>query len=550
MKLYKESFGVLLKNRILWFVIITYNLINVIRICLYSDIGAEVSILKYTKEIVLLSPQILILYLIISYEFISMQYRENIEECCSITLKGYGRKIEISQIKVMISVLLFNYITLSFFALFLTYKAFNVNGITDIDYLAGKHIIWCLFVNIFLIGLIGILLGALISRIKKRMWGYVIIMIVVLITSYLLTEISTMIMVLSDYSINLFSYLDILNIITPGLNFKTNDALGFPIMTYRVFLIIFWNAFLFLVILVRNSQKKICTKTIICGLICIITFVGYALPSSRIDMSFNSKGSAMADQHYYGVEEYRIDEQNANFKVDQYIMKFEIKRLLEAQVKMVVSDILSEYKFTLSHSYNVESVSDENGNKMPFEHKGDALIIYNKNSGTDTIIIKYNGSNEAYYANTQGINLHGSFPYYPIPGFHQITDDGVFMNQVFLEKEAYFDIVVETKKKVYSNLNECKKNHFMGESNGVTLLSGLYNQQEKNDIRIVYPPLMGWNEKDINMVISAAEKGGYSGCTIFITPNMNRQDDALNSEQIITRNYFENVEMLRDNYPI
>ena len=40
----------------------------------------------------------------------------------------------------------------------------------------------------------------------------------------------------------------------------------------------------------------------------------------------------------------------------------------------------------------------------------------------------------------------------------------------------------------------------------------------------------------------AAVEGGYGESQIFITPNMNRQDDAISKEQIISNGYFEYVE--------
>ena len=68
--------------------------------------------------------------------------------------------------------------------------------------------------------------------------------------------------------------------------------------------------------------------------------------------------------------------------------------------------------------------------------------------------------------------------------------------------------------------------------------------QKRTSVRIVYPPLIGWSDENLDTVAKAAVKGGYGESQIFITPNMNRQDDALSKEQIITRNYFETVKDL------
>ena len=72
----------------------------------------------------------------------------------------------------------------------------------------------------------------------------------------------------------------------------------------------------------------------------------------------------------------------------------------------------------------------------------------------------------------------------------------------------------------------------------------MYTSTERYGVRIVYPPLIGWSNSSLDTVAKAAVKDGYGECQIFITPNMNRQDDAVSKEQIITRNYFETVKDL------
>ena len=118
------------------------------------------------------------------------------------------------------------------------------------------------------------------------------------------------------------------------------------------------------------------------------------------------------------------------------------------------------------------------------------------------------------------------------------------VKQYMGKKDADFDVHIKSFKKIYSNLEEIGKGHFAGKSNGATLVSGLYTSTEKHGVRIVYPPLIGWSDENLDTVAKAAVKGGYGESQIFITPNMNRQDDALSKEQIITRNYFETVKDL------
>lgn len=551
MELYKQSVKLFWKRKILWIPLVAYNLWNMTRIYWYVREELDIELLSHTRDILLLCPQILVLYLILSYEFFSERYRTGLEESTRTTAMGFGSKPAIVQAAVMISVLLLNYLVLTVFDLALTAASFQANGMEGQEQLtmAARYICQCFFINVFLIGLIGVLLGMVLSKIEKRAMGYAAIMVTVLITSYLLTEIATMVMVLSDYAVNLFNLLDMFNIMTPGLKFMPNSALGFPMMPYRVCLILFWNLALLLTLLLRDSQKKLSGKSLACLVLCALAFVGYVLPSSRVDMGLSDTGSAMADQHYYGVGNYRIGEQEGGFDVEKYVMELSVHRTLKAKVKMDVSKKLEEYRFTLSHSYDVQKVTDGEGRPMEFCRDEDALLINNRKAKTKTMVLEYTGANEAYYANSQGMNLRGSFPYYPMAGYRQITDDGAIMNQLFLEKDAEFDIEVSTGKTVYSNLEQDSRGHFVGKSNGATLVSGLYAKTERNGVEIVWPPLSGWGEEGLDMVTKAAKEGGYGNSKIFITPNMNRDDDAVSQEQIITRNCFDSMESLQEGYP-
>ncbi len=551
MELYKQTIKLFCKRKILWISLVTYNLWNMARIYWHAREVFDIELLSHTGDILLLCPQILVLYLILSYEFFSERYRTGLEESARTTAMGFSNRPAIAQMMVMVSVLLLNYLVLTGFDLALTAASFQANGMKGWDQLAmaAQYICQCLFINVFLIGLIGIFLGMVLSKIEKRAMGYAAIMVTVLVTSYLLTEIATMVMVLSDYAVNLFNLLDVFNIMTPGLKFMPNSALGFPMMSYRVCLILFWNLTLMLILLLRDSQKKLSGKSLVCLTLCAAAFIGYILPSSRVDMGLSSTGSAMADQHYYGVGNYRIGEREGGFDVEKYAMDLSVHRTLKAKVKMDVSKNLEEYRFTLSHSYDVKKVTDGQGRPMGFHRDKDALLIDNRKAKTKTIIVEYAGANEAYYANSQGMNLHGSFPYYPMAGYHQITEDGAIMNQLFLKNDAEFNIQVSTGKTVYSNLKQDSRRHFTGKSNGPTLLSGLYAKTERNGVEIVWPPLSGWGEEGLDMVTKAMKEGGYGDSKLFITPNMNRDDDAVSQEQIITRNCFDSMESLQEGYP-
>ena len=544
MELYIEELKRLKKNKLLWIVILIYTLYNLISIFRYEYSVLDVNDgLDPTRQILFLCPQIFILYLVTGYEFLSEQYRVGINESITATAGGCTGRNVFAGLMVMVSVLFVNYAVFTGFDIAVTNAIFDTKNITGATAMAALYIAKSLFINIFLIGLIGISAALVISKIQKRIAAYAVIMAVIFASSYMMSEVANMLMILSDYAVNLFDILDIFNIMVPGLNFISNFAIGFPEMTYRICLILFWSALLITIYLIAGNSK-ITLKNAICVIVCICCFIGYALPSSRVDMGLSSTGSAMADQHYYEFAGYKLKNEEGGFDVDRYTMELDTRRLLKAKVTMEVSEPLEKYKFTLAHSYEIRAVYDEGGRSMKYDRDKDALTVYSNDSNTKRITVEYRGANEAYYSCSQGVNLRGSFPYYPVAGFRSITRDGMIMNALFLEKDADFDVHIKSFKKVYSNLEEIEKGYFAGRSNGATFVGGLYTSTERYGVRIVYPPLIGWSNSSLDTVAKAAVKGGYGGSQIFITPNMNRQDDAVSKEQIITRNYFETVKDL------
>lgn len=544
MELYIEELKRLKKNKLLWIAILIYTVYNFISIFRYEYSVLDVNDgLDPTRQILFLCPQIFILYLVTGYEFLSEQYRAGISDSITATAGGCTGRNVFAGFMVMASVLFVNYAVFAGFDIMVTNAIFDAKNITGANTMAALYIVKSLFINIFLIGLIGISAALVISKIQKRIAAYAVIMAVIFASSYMMSEIANMVMILTDYAVNLFDILDMFNVMVPGLNFTSNFAIGFPEMTYRICLLLFWGALLITVYLVAGSSG-ITLRNAICVLMCICCFIGYALPSSRVDMGLSSTGSAMADQHYYEFAGYELENEDGGFGVDRYTMELDTRRLLKAKVTMEVSEPLEEYKFTLSHSYDIRDVYDESGRSMKYDRDKDALTVYSNDSNTKQITVEYRGANEAYYSCSQGVNLRGSFPYYPVAGFRSITRDGQIMNALFLEKDADFDIHIKSFKKVYSNLEEIERGHFAGKSNGATFVGGLYTSTERYGVRIVYPPLIGWSNSSLDTVAKAAVKGGYGGSQIFITPNMNRQDDAISKEQIITRNYFETVKDL------
>lgn len=97
MELYKQSVKLFWKRKILWIPLVAYNLWNMTRIYWYVREELDIELLSHTGDILLLCPQILVLYLILSYEFFSERYRTGLEESTRTTAMGFGSKPAIAQ---------------------------------------------------------------------------------------------------------------------------------------------------------------------------------------------------------------------------------------------------------------------------------------------------------------------------------------------------------------------------------------------------------------------------------------------------------------------
>ena len=197
------------------------------------------------------------------------QYRVGINESITATAGGCTGRNVFAGFMVMVSVLFVNYAVFVGLDIIVTNAGFATDDITGVNTMADLYIVRSLFINIFLIGIIGISAALAISRIQKRIAAYAVIIAVIFASSYMMSEIATMVMIITDYAVNLFDILDMFNIMVPGLGHVPNCALGFPEMTYRICLILFWSALLITIYLIAGSSRKCTLRNAVCVIVCI-----------------------------------------------------------------------------------------------------------------------------------------------------------------------------------------------------------------------------------------------------------------------------------------
>ena len=202
------------------------------------------------------------------------------------------------------------------------------------------------------------------------------------------------------------------------------------------------------------------------------------------------------DQWRYTIEGVKQEEREADFQIISYDMDLKLGRQMRATVTCVPSDGgLDTYAMTLYRLYQVDSVTDENGDALEYQQDENTLLIYGQEDGIQSFTLKYHGGPtgaSCLYNNWYAINLPGWFPYYPVPGWNKIYQNEGEYRYVDnrLKDPARFQIQLHADGKVYSDLKQEGNNLFQGESYGPTLLSGFVGERKlANGTVFIYPYL-------------------------------------------------------------
>ncbi len=207
------------------------------------------------------------------------------------------------------------------------------------------------------------------------------------------------------------------------------------------------------------------------------------------------------DQWRYIIEGVKQEEREADFQIISYDMDLKLGRQMRATVTCVPSDgDLDTYAMTLYRLYQVDSITDENGDALEYQQDENTLLIYGQEDGIRSFTLKYHGGPtgaSCLYNNWYAIDLPGWFPYYPVPGWHKVYLDGEDWKYADnrLKYPAEFQIQLHTDGTVYSDLERMDDNLFQGTSCGPTLLSGFVGERTlTNGTTNIYPYL---NKADI-----------------------------------------------------
>ncbi len=443
-------------------------------------------VLNYLQRTLDCSLLIFIAGLYLSYEYFYKVKQCGIEESLSAHKKGrlktYGGMFAVLALLMLLVFLI---------ATIFNFAIAAAGGVGIAEYYL--HIVLVNFLNLFLLGTLANLLGMCLALKFKRVPAYSLMALSIFIVSPvsdMLPGIAT-----DSYGFNLWPAKWFFSKILPqNLTWVIDNQYGMPIEALRWNLMLFWICLFLAIVIFSILPKKTKTRLAVTALAVILAGVnlyGYSLGGSEIVLGPYPQSITRNDNEYYREHASKI--MAAGFTIPSYDMKLKIGRELEATVDMALSPAdTTEYNFTLYHGYEILSAADQSGNALPYTREDDYLTVVSQAPLTG-LTLSYRGSSPILYSNYQAVLLPGCFPYYPMAGFHQISNGHQGYRKVSNGFPSQYSIEVESSRQIFSSLPDAggRKNCFAGEAGAPTLMGGLMRKGESGS-NTIYPSIGGW----------------------------------------------------------
>ena len=443
-------------------------------------------VLNYLQRTLDCSLLIFIAGLYLSYEYFYKVKQCGIEESLSAHKKGrlktYGGMFAVLALLMLLVFLI---------ATIFNFAIAAAGGVGIAEYYL--HIVLVNFLNLFLLGTLANLLGMCLALKFKRVPAYSLMALSIFIVSPvsdMLPGIAT-----DSYGFNLWPAKWFFSKILPqNLTWVIDNQYGMPIEALRWNLMLFWICLFLAIVIFSILPKKTKTRLAVTALAVILAGVnlyGYSLGGSEIVLGPYPQSITRNDNEYYREHASKI--MAAGFTIPSYDMKLKIGRELEATVDMALSPAdTTEYNFTLYHGYEILSAADQSGNALPYTREDDYLTVVSQAPLTG-LTLSYRGSSPILYSNYQAVLLPGCFPYYPMAGFHPISNGHQGYRKVSNGFPSQYSIEVESSRQIFSSLPDAggRKNCFAGEAGAPTLMGGLMRKGESGS-NTIYPSIGGW----------------------------------------------------------
>lgn len=276
--------------------------------------------------------------------------------------------------------------------------------------------------------LVATLLGLLLGKTTSRIFGYSIIVGVLILVSPAVASIVWGLTSASSYTVRLVSHWALIapfELPPPMFNVRPDSMYLLPAEPHQWLLPAIWITSI-LIGLVFSLRKNY-QKSVMAGLLAFVLMIApWAAYGSHIALPRLSEtaphdigqGSVMADLFALDWPPPDPDISESIPAVARYKMDLKVGNKLSGVVTVVLEEPFGEQPvFTLFRGYRVWSITDGKGNELDFSQEGNHVTILSPaQEKAVEFAFEYSGSGWGNYANQQGIFLSGSVPWYPWPG--------------------------------------------------------------------------------------------------------------------------------------
>lgn len=404
---------------------------------------------------------------------------------------GSMKRMERNQFAILFSV---NALVIIGLMLYGSISYFTLCCRNGINWKAYGLIILTVIVDYGLVGMVGIYLGNLLSKIPKKTTRVVLFLFCNIVIGYPLYWLCYNMIWVPRGSVRAI-LLEAVALLPEGLNLTTAGYSSLEVQPHRIALILTWILALYSVHQLYYYKKREMT-----GKICLAA--GIILTMITLICTLQPYSSVMHGQRvqsYYGQKRDEFSggvvgrrDEAADFNVTAYEMELSAIFNLRAKVHMFIDcPDLPEYKFTLYREYNITKVLDQDGNSLSYERDGDYLLIYAGEDPISEIYMEYSGSGEPFVTDLSAIHLPSGFAFYPMAGYHPIyrtyMEGWDTYNRIHLPVTTEYDVTMHTVGTVYSSLERVDGNTFHGISDGFFLYMGMVEEDVVDGVTFYYP---------------------------------------------------------------
>lgn len=433
-----------------------------------------------------------ILFLLISYEFLRSPRTNQLEEALQCIPSG-GQKTAGLQLAVPCS-LLFAFSLLVFALVYFPFREWVETGFPKGF---GRNLVTACALYAFLPGLAGILLGAAWHRARSRVAFYAFFVLSAFMISPMAGDFFLAAGNVANsaggmsFGAGCQKVLDFWYRLSPVCNSFFNPTYAIATEPYRFALVGFWCLLglgFFVLTAKKGWKSRLAAAVCLTLCLCCATLGWYRGSDPQEHMATPIERHAIADYTYY--ETHSQEPTVApTFHVIQCDLDLRAFIQLDATADLTLDgSFCKTYTFTLYHGYRVSEVTDGNGRGLSFLQEGDCVNVENPSDvPIESLIFYYRGCHPALYSSAQGSFLPGYLCYYPVEGTRQLYGE-YCLNTDFAEmRERKFTLRFTTAAEVFTNLPQQKDGSFAGTAESVTIVAGMFRQEELDGVQYIMP---------------------------------------------------------------